>query len=630
MSDSKAKKKIIIVEDKSIVSHDIKRRLEVLGYEVPGIASSGEMAIELVREHTPDLVLMDIQLEGEMDGIEAASIIKKELDIPIIYLTAFSDEGTLERAKITEPYAYIVKPFEPRELQISIEIALYKHDMETALAENKDFLDMILKNTEEGIFVLNEDFEYVYINEASGRIMGHDPKDWIGKRAGSNVHPEDADIGLKALQAMYENGKADFVARLKRSDGVYRSLHINYVQIIWQGEDHVLGVVNDITDMLEADNRLRESEEKYRSLVEEAGDGIMVIDEDATISYVNDYLLDLGGYERDDILGKEFMEFVPEKYLASTLEMFEKALNGEESPAMELDLRRKDGSLVTVGYKAAVIFKDGEFQGIRAIVRDVSLRKQMEEALKDSEELYRTTFESSADAVMMLDEDGFFDCNEATLYMFGLEHKSQFIGIHPSKLSPSNQPDGTDSQTAANKKIQDAYDWGHNRFEWVHRRASGEDFPAEVWLTAFELKGRPVLQATVRDLTERKKLEAELEKHRDHLEKMVEETYKDLSDSEEKYRHLVERANDGIIIIQEGKIIFANQMIAKMLGYQMDELIDKEFILFLPDEIKEQVYDFYRKRIEGTDIPSIYEISLIKKDGSLIPIEINAGIIDSN
>ncbi len=508
MNDSGTKKKrIIIVEDKSIVSHDIKRRLEVLGYEVPGIAPSGEKAIELVKEHTPDLVLMDIQLEGNMDGIEAADHIRKELDIPIIYLTAFSDNATLKRAMITEPYAYIIKPFEPRELQISIEIALYKHDMETALIE---------------------------------------------------------------------------------------------------------------------------SEEKFRSLVEEAGDGIIVIDENARIALVNDYLLKLGGYEREDVLGKEFMDFVPDKYLPATIEMFEKAINGEDGPAMEIELKRKDGSSTPVGYKGSAIFKDGEFQGIRAIIRDVSLRKQMERALKDSEELYRTMFESSADAVMMLDKEGFFDCNEATLYMFGFEHKSEFIGIHPSKLSPPEQPDGIDSLTASNRKIQDAYDWGHNRFEWVHRRVSGEDFPAEVWLTAFELKGRQVLQATIRDLTERKRMEAELEKHRMHLEQMVEEAYKDLSESEEKYRILVERANDGIIIILEGKVVFANKKVTEMLGHDMDEVIDKDFTSFLPPEIKEQVLDLYKRRMAGENIPSIYEIVLKKKDETLIPVEINAGIITYN
>ena len=106
------------------------------------------------------------------------------------------------------------------------------------------------------------------------------------------------------------------------------------------------------------------------------------------------------------------------------------ALNGIESPALEMELKCKDGSHIPVGYKGTVIYRDDEFMGIRAIVRDISQRKGMENALKDSEEQYRTLFESSTDAVMLLDKESFFDCNEATLYIFGLEHKSEFLGVH--------------------------------------------------------------------------------------------------------------------------------------------------------------------------------------------------------
>ncbi|MCK4758312.1 MAG: PAS domain S-box protein, partial [Thermoplasmata archaeon] len=348
---------------------------------------------------------------------------------------------------------------------------------------------------------------------------------------------------------------------------------------------------------------------------------------DGKLTFINRYLLGLGGYEEENVIGRDFSEFLPEDQLQVALKMFEDAVNGIESPAAEMDFLKSDGSRITVGYKGTIVYDNEDIKGVRAIVRDMTLQKQMEEALKDSEEQFRTLFESSTDAVMLLDKEGFFDCNEATLYIFGLEHKNEFVGIHPSQLSPPTQADGEDSLTAANKKIDDAYEWGHNKFEWTHRRKSGEDFPAEVWLTAFELKGKKVLQATVRDLTERKKIETELEKHREDLETMVEETWKDLVVSEEKYRNLVERANDGIIIISDGMIIFANQKTTEMLGYEMEDIIGKDFTVFLPDEIKEMMFDFYRRRMEGEEIPGIYEVMLQKKDGALIPVEINAGII---
>ncbi len=125
-----AKSKIMIVEDEWITADDIKTSLQSLGYTVSSVASSGKEAIQKAEEDRPDLVLMDIVLKGQMDGIEAANQIRSSFNIPIVYLTAYADEKVLERAKITEPFGYIVKPFINEDLKIAIEIALYKHKAE--------------------------------------------------------------------------------------------------------------------------------------------------------------------------------------------------------------------------------------------------------------------------------------------------------------------------------------------------------------------------------------------------------------------------------------------------------------------------------------------------------------------
>jgi len=143
--------KILVVENEQIVAEDIKFRLQRLGYAVSGTALSGEEAVKKAEEAHPDLVLMDIVLEGEMDGTEAASIISSRLDIPVVYLTAYADDKTLERAKTTEPFGYILKPFEDRELYSAIEMALYKHKMENIIKEKEDRLR---KNLEETVYAL--------------------------------------------------------------------------------------------------------------------------------------------------------------------------------------------------------------------------------------------------------------------------------------------------------------------------------------------------------------------------------------------------------------------------------------------------------------------------------------------
>src|SRR5262249_48287859 len=137
--------KVLVVEDEIIVAKDIQDRLRRLGYIVPAIVSSGEEAIKKASETLPDLVLMDIVLRGEIDGIEAARQIRDCFNIPIVYVTQHADESTLNRTKTTEPYGYIIKPFEELELRTTIEMALYKHEMEKRLKESQQWFAAILR-----------------------------------------------------------------------------------------------------------------------------------------------------------------------------------------------------------------------------------------------------------------------------------------------------------------------------------------------------------------------------------------------------------------------------------------------------------------------------------------------------
>lgn len=143
-----SKYKILVVEDESIVSKDIQQSLKKLGYDVAGSSATGEKAIELANETKPDLVLMDIMLKGEMSGIDTAEKIKETLNIPVIYLTAYADENTLSKAKVTEPYGYIIKPFKEIDLHTSIEMALYKHSKESEIIKERDFLYNLVENKE--------------------------------------------------------------------------------------------------------------------------------------------------------------------------------------------------------------------------------------------------------------------------------------------------------------------------------------------------------------------------------------------------------------------------------------------------------------------------------------------------
>lgn len=150
---------VLVVEDESIVSKDIQHSLKKLGYNVVGASSTGEKAVELAGETNPDIVLMDIMLKGEMNGIQAAEQIRVNFSIPVIFLTAYADESTLSKAKITEPYGYILKPFKEIDLHTTIEMAVYKHGKEQEMVKERDLLFSLVENKEGG--------EYIFVKSNS-------------------------------------------------------------------------------------------------------------------------------------------------------------------------------------------------------------------------------------------------------------------------------------------------------------------------------------------------------------------------------------------------------------------------------------------------------------------------------
>lgn len=173
--------KVLVVEDENIVAMDIKNRLKNLGYAVPDVVDSGEEAIKKVAETHPNLVIMDIRLSGNMDGVTSAEIIRDRFKIPVIYLTAYSDKQTLQRAKITEPFGYILKPLEERELQIAIEMALYKHQMEKQLKEREQRLDMIIKSIGDAVVVTDNNGCIQLMNPVAEALTGWNQEEAFGK-----------------------------------------------------------------------------------------------------------------------------------------------------------------------------------------------------------------------------------------------------------------------------------------------------------------------------------------------------------------------------------------------------------------------------------------------------------------
>jgi CheY-like chemotaxis protein len=161
---------ILVVEDDAIIGRHIFTSLKRLGYGVLAVLATGEEAVDQAIERRPDLVLMDISLAGEIDGIEAAGRIARQTAIPVVFLTAYADPPTLQRAKISDPFGYLLKPFDERILQITIEMALYKHRMERRLVESEELLRTLVNNQGEGVAIFDLQGNFIFTNPTLERI----------------------------------------------------------------------------------------------------------------------------------------------------------------------------------------------------------------------------------------------------------------------------------------------------------------------------------------------------------------------------------------------------------------------------------------------------------------------------
>ncbi|PJZ48023.1 histidine kinase dimerization/phosphoacceptor domain -containing protein [Leptospira saintgironsiae] len=193
------KPKILVVEDEIIVAVNLGQKLKKLGYDLVGITSSGEEAIQKAEENHPDLVLMDINIEGNLDGIQTAELLRNRFQTPVIYLTAYADENTLNRAKRTQPLGYIVKPFESDQLRSSIEVALYKNELEHRNRKNEESLKSTLNQMESGIITTDENGLVLFCNPVAEKIAGLSYAESIGLSLTKILKLEDSNFSSYTL-----------------------------------------------------------------------------------------------------------------------------------------------------------------------------------------------------------------------------------------------------------------------------------------------------------------------------------------------------------------------------------------------------------------------------------------------
>jgi len=399
MSDAK----LLVVEDESIVAMEIQNRLETLGYTVTAMATSGEEAIKKAEEVRPDILLMDIGLKGDMDGVEAAEQIRNRFDIPVIYLTAYTDEKTLKRAKVTEPFGYIPKPFEDREFHATIEIALYKHRMEKALRESEVRLKAQYKSIPIPTYTwqkVEDDFVLIDYNDAAVEITQGKITDYVGMKA-NEMYSNQPEIPENLSKCFVEkNSIKQEMPYQFMSTGETKYLSVKYAFV---PTDLVLVHTEDITERKQAEMALKESEQRFRAIFDNATDGILLADPEKQNFYTgNKMICQMLGYTLEEIKTLGVMEIHPEEDLPYVIEQFEKQSRGEITLAGDIPVKRKDSSIFYVDINSSLVTLAGNTY-LMGIFRDITKRKRAEEALQFERGQLLSIFDSIDEIVYVSD-----------------------------------------------------------------------------------------------------------------------------------------------------------------------------------------------------------------------------------
>jgi PAS domain S-box-containing protein/putative nucleotidyltransferase with HDIG domain len=382
------KAKILIVEDEWSIATAIQTSLEHSGYDVSGIATSGEEAVAQVEEKRPDLALMDIMLPGAIDGIETARKLREGWDVPVIYLTGMSDDQVIKRAKDTDPLGYILKPYKEVDLLATVEIALHQYHVsldreKEAIRESEARFKTIYERSAVGISLLDPEGRIVEANPALQAMVGYSEDELRGMLFSKMTYQEDI-VKDQTLFAELIAGKREYYQLDKRyvskaGKVIWAKLVASLIRDKDGKPNYAIFMIEDITDQKQIEDALGRSEERYRMLVELSPDCVF-INRDDHIDFINSAGLRLLGAESpEQVTGKSIFEiFHPDYHKVIQTRLKDLLKKGEPVPFIYERVITLDGREVPVEV-AASPFDDHGGPAVQVIMHDISDRLQAEE-----------------------------------------------------------------------------------------------------------------------------------------------------------------------------------------------------------------------------------------------------------
>ncbi|MCP4645083.1 MAG: PAS domain S-box protein [bacterium] len=426
-----------------------------------------------------------------------------------------------------------------------------------------------------GSFLYRHDAEGVfsYVSSSITQVLGYTPEEFsVHYSQTLTDHPINQHANRMTQHVLAGGEPEPYEVQVRDKDGGTHWLAVSESAV---HDTHgtvvaVEGVVHDISDRKHAEQELRAREEVLGALIETSRDWIWSIDSHGVHTYCNPAVEAILGYTAGELLGKPSLDLVHDEDRQKIEAMLPTHIADKEGwSIMLIRWRHKDGGWRYLESNAVPILDEsGELAGFRGVDRDVTERMRAEEELRDSEQRYHSLFEHASDAIFLLKDGHFVDCNPKTLDLFGCT-RDQIVGETPYGFSPETQADGRQSTEKAIEKIQAALQGEPQTFEWQHCRRDGSLFDAEVNLNRLELGGVEHVLVIVRDITERKNAEAELR----------------------RFALVIEQAAEIVVIADtEGSITYVNPAFEEVTGYTREEAIGQNPRILKSGEMDESIY----------------------------------------
>jgi PAS domain S-box-containing protein len=397
---------ILVVEDDPVISMLLKNRLTKLGYQVTGIVSTGEEAITLAGQNAPDLALMDIKLDGPMDGVETARQLRTLFDIPVIYATAFTDEALLNRAKEAEPLGYLVKPYGERDLRSVIEMALYKSSMERKLKANEKKFRTLIETSPFGISIITSEGTLEYVNRTFTEIFGYTIEDMqnsdaVGRTYSKKLPGRPASQSIKKTRASAGWNETDpEILTISCKNGERKTVSLRSV-ILEDGRQILTH--QDITAEAAVREEILQAKTQWELTFDAVSDCIMVLDKEHRILRMNRAMAETLKIERNQAIGKLCYEV-----------MHRRTVPREACPHARMLLNSCECQSEVVEDRLGGVFdvrvspirtNSGGIIGSVHTLRNISERKQMEEKLRRANELQQQLLATAATAIFTVNSD---------------------------------------------------------------------------------------------------------------------------------------------------------------------------------------------------------------------------------